>query len=81
MESKDPVSVAALTLGELLARFPDGNNNSCFSPYLGILDGPEVIRALSSSEERCLETKGDLMIPEAWAGGVETARGSVIIYN
>lgn len=81
MELEDPVLVAALTLGGLPAHFPDRNNNSCLSLYLGILDGLEIIKALSSSEERCLDTQGDIMIPVASVGGVETTRGEVSIYN
>lgn len=36
VESEDPILVAALTLGESRAHFPDGNNNSGSSLYLGI---------------------------------------------
>lgn len=80
MESEDPVLVTALTLSGLLVHFPDRNNNSCPSLYLGMLGAPEIIKALSSSEERCLETQGDIMIPAAWVGGVESMR-EVSTYN
>lgn len=44
------VLAAALIPGGLLPRFPDINsNNSCPSLYVGILDGPEIIKVLSSS--------------------------------
>ena len=43
------VLAAALIPGGLLPRFPDINSNSCPSLYVGILDGPEIIKVLSSS--------------------------------
>lgn len=76
MESQNSFSCSS-DPGELLAHFPDVNN-SCSSLYLGILDGPEIIRALSSPEERCLETQGNIMIPVTWVGGVETKKSQYI---
>lgn len=81
VESEDPILVAALTRGESRAHFPDGNNNSGSSLYLGTLAGLEIMKAVSTSEERCLETQGDVMVPAAWVGGVEPMRGYVSMYD